>query len=111
MTDPEKYLIEHETKRDIFGAYGGRFGPIMVSTNRTLVAATAKMLVVIGLFGYATWQILSLSLLTGPIQWAIVGLLAIWGLWTVHVVLIEVYTASARKTLEPLVDTEQNSNN
>lgn len=107
MNDPEKYLAEHETKRDVFGAYGGQFGPIMVSTNRTLVTATAKIFVAIGLFGYAVWQILSLSLLSSPARWVIVGVITLIGLSTIHVILIEVYTTSARKALEPLVGAKQ----
>lgn len=107
MTDPEKYLTEHETKRNVFGAYGGQFGPIMLSTNRALLAATAKILMTIGLFGYAVWQTLSLSLLSTSVRWTIVGVLILIGLSAVHMILIEVYVTSARKALEPLVGAEQ----
>ena len=108
MTDRGTTLDELKAKRNVFGLYGGQIGPVMFSTNRIILAATVKVLVAVGLFGFASWQVLSLSILDTATQWFIAGLVALVGLWTIHVILIEVYTGSARRTLEPLLSAEAN---
>lgn len=107
MSDREIDLSEYEAKRNVFGVYGGQIGPIMFSTNRIILAATAKVLMAVGLFGFASWLALSLPV-TGGLRLVVAGFLLVFGLWTVHVILIEIYAGSARRALEPLQNTDAN---
>lgn len=72
----------------------------MVSTDSTVLRATATVLGVVGVYGAAIWLTLSFGVLHRSIQWVVIGLFAVVGLLAVHTTIIEVYSNGVRTTIE-----------
>jgi hypothetical protein len=97
---------EHEREHDnavhwsVFAPRGGQYGPILVTTDRTVLRATAAILGAIAVWGFAIWLTLSVPLFNGSIQWVAVGVFAVFGVFNIHTVVIEVYSAGVRTAIE-----------
>ena len=95
MGDSDPILLKHEVEQDVFGTNGFKIGPVMASTNPKILFELGRVLAAIGIFGYGIWLALSSPTFTAPVQ-CIIGTLAFIGVWTVHVVLVEIYSSGAK---------------
>lgn len=110
MSDSDPIFAKREVERDVFGAHGFNFGPVMVSTNPKILLGLVRIFAAIGIFGYGIWLTLSSSVFSGAAQWFIAGTLALVGIWTLHIVLIEVYSSGAASGFEASLETLEQIN-
>lgn len=110
MSDSDPLLAKREVERDVFGSRGFNYGPVMISTNPKILLGLGRVFGAIGIFGYGIWLTISSSVFSTEIQWLIVGFLALIGIWTVHIVLIEIYSSGAASGFEASLSTIEQIN-
>ena len=108
--DRDPILLEREVEQDVFGERGFNIGPVMVSANPKILSGLVRTFAAITIFGSGIWLTLSSSAFSVTTQWVVVGALALIGVWTVHIVLIEVYSAGAASGFESSFNTIEQIN-
>lgn len=92
MNDSE--TMRRRTRRDIYGASGGSYGPLMFSTNTAILLGTVDALLVVALFGLAAWM--SVAVVGGSVGWGLALAVAVVGAFVLHIVLIEIFAVGMR---------------
>lgn len=95
---------DQSVKQDVLGSRGVKIGPFMLSTNRTILEATARATLLIAMTAYGIWLTASTQILTGIAQSVAIGALVLLSVFGLHISYIFVYSGSASTQLTRWAD-------